>query len=93
MKTQNEEYSRMNVIWMGRRKHSKGGGSRAEEDQSQQSVSENAKWNSLLCVTILKYIYNGIQLAVSWVIQPAPLKKQKEKKKYVRFLYVSLKLT
>lgn len=70
-----------------------GGGSRAEEDQPQQSVSENAKWNSLLCATILKYIYNDIELAVSWVIpthSPKKPKNKKKRKKYVRLLYVSL---
>lgn len=88
MKTQDEEYSRMNVIWMGRRKHSKGGGSRAEEDQSQQSVSENAKWNSLLCVTFLKYISNDIQLAVSWVIPTHFPQKTKRKEKNMSDFYM-----
>lgn len=101
MKTQDEEYNRINVILMGRREHSGGGrsiqgeeeaykgrrkqsrrgGSRAGKAQPQQSVFENAKWNSLLCVTILKYIYNDIELAVSWVIPTHSPKKPKEKKK------------
>lgn len=88
-----ESTSREEEAQQGRKKQRRGGGSRAGEDQPQQGVSENAKWNSLLCVTILKYIYNDIELAVSWVIPthaPQKTKKQKEKKKCIRLLYISL---
>lgn len=43
MKTQDEEYNKINVIWKGRREHNKGGGSTAGKEEAEKGRREQSR--------------------------------------------------